>query len=82
MSPPLGAERHRKAAERPLGCHRAAGTRPRRCDRREPDTKPSCVNELAMCLGSGEECATSVPAVGTARAVLGYKPVLARFYIL
>lgn len=82
VSPPIGAERHHKAAERALGCHRAAGTRPRRCDRRKPDRKPSCFNERAMCLGSGEQCATSVPAVGTARAVLGCKPALASFYIL
>lgn len=82
MPPPIDAERRHKAAERPPACHRAAGTRPRRCDRGEPDTKPAALTRAAMCSGSGEQRATSVPAAGTARAVLGCKPVLASFCVL
>lgn len=83
VPPPIDAEHHHEATERPPVCHRAAGTRPRRCDCREPDMKTSRFNERGdVFVWAAGRSVTSVPAVGTARAVLGCKPVPASFCML
>lgn len=50
----IDAECHHKAPERPLVCHCAAGTCPRRCDYRKLDMKTSCFNECGDVFGQRE----------------------------
>lgn len=69
------AERHHAATKRPPVHHRAASTCcAQRCDGRELDKKTRRFYQRGdACVWAAGRSVTFAPAVGTARAVLGYK---------